>query len=81
MIRKLLQIMAVLLHKPIVYNLNILLCKLHEFSCSRNGDINPESAAFAIFQISLAHPVMYDDLEKSRSIFETQPTSIFVNCL
>jgi len=58
MIRKLLQIMAVLLHKPIVYNLNILLCKLHDFSSSRNGEINPESAAVTIFQISLAHPVL-----------------------
>ena len=31
MIRKLLQIMVVLLHKPIVYNLNIFLCKFHGF--------------------------------------------------
>ena len=57
MIRKLLPIMTVLLHKPIDYNPNILPCKLHDFSCSRNGEINPESAAVAIFQISLAHPV------------------------
>ena len=55
--RKLLQIMVVLLHKPVVYNLNILLCKFHDFVCSRNGKIKSESAAVAIFQISLAHPV------------------------
>ena len=36
MIRKWLQIMVVLLHKPIVYNLNILLCKFLAFVCSES---------------------------------------------
>ena len=63
--------MVVLLHKPIVYNLNIFLCKCHDFVCSGSGEIKPETVAVAIFQISLAHPVHWVmNSETYRKIFQ-----------